>query len=59
MYTTPRGMATCLVAVCKAAHAAHDAQHVVVGSIHANSGRQVQADAVVGHREQEGGVINA
>ena len=59
MYTMPRGMVTCLVRICKAAHAAHDAQHVVVGSIHTNRGGQVQADAVVGHREQERGVINA
>jgi len=47
-----------LIAICKAAHTAHDAQNVVVCGIHANSGRQVQANSVVGDSQQQGGVIN-
>ncbi len=53
MYTFP------LVGIGQPSHTRHHAQHVVVRGIHANRGRQVQADRVVGHREQERGVINA
>jgi len=59
MYTMPGGMATYLIGICKAAHAAHDAQHVVVCRIDADLRGQVVADRVVGHREEERGVINA
>jgi len=52
------GMETYLVGVSKAAHAAHDAEHVVVRRIDADRGAQVEADRIVGHREEERGVIN-
>ncbi len=48
----------CLVAVGKAAHAAHDAQHVVVDSVHADGRRQHAADRVVGQRQQQRRVID-
>jgi len=50
----------CLVAVRKATHARHDAEHVVVHGVHtdlrAEAGR---TNRVVAEREQERGVINA
>ena len=51
-------MTYCLVAISKTAHATHDAEHVVVGGIHVHSGAQVGANRVVGHGEEEGGVID-
>ncbi len=50
---------TCLVGVREAAHTAHDAEHVVVSRIHVHCGAQVGANGVVGHSQEQGGVINA
>jgi hypothetical protein len=47
-----------LIAICKPTHARHHAQHVVVGSIHTHGGGGGSANSVVGHRQQDGGVIN-
>ena len=47
-----------LVRVGKAAHAAHDTEHVVVGRIHTHRGARGRANRVVGHRQEDGRVIN-
>jgi hypothetical protein len=49
----------CLVAISQPAHAAHDTEHIVVGSIHAHSGGQVGAYAVGGQSQHQVGVVNA
>jgi hypothetical protein len=49
----------CLVAKSQAAHTAHDAQHVVVGGVHAHGGGGGGTHGIVRHRQQQGGVINA
>jgi hypothetical protein len=49
----------CLITISKTTHARHHTQHVVVGRIHADLGARGRADRVVGHRQQERGVINA
>ena len=48
-----------LITIGKAAHARHNAEHVVVGRIHTHRGAGRRANRVVGHREQDGRVINA
>ena len=55
--TQPKGNP--LVGVGEAAHAGHDAEHVVVHGIHAHLGRVHRANCVVGEGEDEGGVVNA
>ena len=47
-----------LVAVRQASHTRHHAEHVVVGGIHAHGGGGGGADRVVGHSQDEGGVID-
>ncbi len=47
-----------LIAICEATHSAHHAEHIVVGSIHAHGGGGGGADGVVGHSQDEGGVID-
>ena len=47
-----------LVGIREAAHAAHHAQYVVVGGEHVHAGRHHGAHGVVGHRQQQSGVIN-
>jgi len=47
-----------LITVCKTAHAAHDTEHVVVGGVHTHRGARGRADRIVGHRQQDRGVIN-
>ena len=47
-----------LVAVSKTAHARHHAENVVVRGIDVDRGGGGSADGVVGHREEERGVIN-
>ena len=42
----------------QAVNARHNTKNVVVSSIHANRGRQVQAHSVVGDSQQQGRVIN-
>ena len=44
--------------VHQAVNARHNTKNVVVGSIHTHLGRQVVANRVVGHRQQQRGVIN-
>ena len=51
--------AGCLVGVGKTTHTRHHAEHVVVRGIHIDRGGRGRADRVVGHREEERGVINA
>ncbi len=48
----------CLVGVGKTTHTRHHAEHVVVGSIHIDSGGGGGANSVVGDREEESGVVN-
>jgi len=48
-----------LVAIGQSAHSRHNSENVVVGRIHIDLGRLVQADRVVGQREVERGVVNA
>ena len=48
----------CLVGVGKTTHTRHHAEHVVVRGIDIHSGRGRGADRVVGHREEERGVVN-
>ena len=48
-----------LVGVGKTAHARHHAENVVVRGIDVDSGGGGSADGVVGHREEERGVVNA
>jgi hypothetical protein len=48
----------CLIGVGQTAHTRHHAQHVVVGGIHADLGAGGRADRIVGHRQQQSGVIN-
>jgi hypothetical protein len=56
--STIKKIVTRLVAVGKATHTAHDAQHVVVGRIHTHRRAGVGANRVVGHRQQQSGVID-
>jgi hypothetical protein len=48
-----------LIAVSQPTHSAHHTKHVVVGGIHAHLGGGAHAHGVVGHRQQQGRVINA
>ena len=48
-----------LITVCQPSHAAHDAKHVVVGGIHTHLRGRAHTHRIVGHRQQESGVINA
>jgi hypothetical protein len=50
--------AGCLVGVGKTAHTRHHTQNVVVRGIHVDRGGRGRADRIVGHREEERGVIN-
>ncbi len=52
-------MVSCLVRVCKTAHTRHHAENVVVRGVDVDSGGSGRADRVVGHRQEESGVINA
>ncbi len=47
------------IRVGKSTHAAHDTKHVIVGGIHAHLRGSAHAHGVVGHRQQQGRVINA
>ena len=47
-----------LVGISKATHAAHHPQHVVVRGKHVDAGRSHRPHRVVGHSQQESGVIN-
>ena len=47
------------IGVSKSSHTAHDAKHVIVGGIHTHLGGGAHAHGVVGHRQQQGRVINA
>ena len=47
-----------LVRIGKSSHARHDAEHVVVRRIHTHRGAGGRANRVVGHRQQDGRVIN-
>jgi hypothetical protein len=47
-----------LIAIGKTTHTRHHAENVVVGRIHVDRGGRGSADRVVGHREEERGVIN-
>ena len=47
-----------LIRIGKAAHSAHDAEHVVVRGVHADRRARGRANRVVGHREEDGRVIN-
>ena len=49
----------CLVAVGKTTHTGHHTQDVVVGGIDTHAAGRGRADRVVGHRQQQSGVINA
>jgi hypothetical protein len=49
----------CLVGVREAAHAGHDAEHVVVERIDADLRSAGASDSVQGHRELEGRLVNA
>jgi len=48
-----------LIAVCKTTHARHHAENVVVRGIDVDSGGGGSANGVIGHREEERGVVNA
>lgn len=48
-----------LVAVGQATHAAHDAEHIVVDGIHTDLGRATTTHRVNGHRQLEGGLVDA
>ena len=48
-----------LIRIGKAAHAAHDAKHIIIGGEHVDAGRGSGAHGVVGHRQQQSGVVNA
>ena len=48
-----------LITIGKSTHAAHDAEHIVVGGKDIHTGRRGRANCIVGHREQERGVVNA
>jgi hypothetical protein len=47
-----------LVAIGKTTHTRHHAEHVIVGSVHIDSGRGGGANRVVRHREEERGVVD-
>jgi hypothetical protein len=47
-----------LVRVCKSAHAAHDAEHVVVDGVDADLGRALRADRVDRERQVERGLVD-
>jgi len=49
----------CLVGVGKTSHTTHDAEHVIVGSIHANLGGLGSLNGGVGENKLKGGVVNA
>lgn len=51
-------VSNCLVAICESTHTRHHAEHIVVSCIHADSGGSCGAHGVVGHGEDEGGVID-
>jgi len=48
----------CLIAICKSSHTRHDTEHVVVCGVHTHGGGGGSANSVVGHRQEDGGVIN-
>ena len=48
-----------LITVSKATHSTHDTQHIVVGSVDTNLGREGRRDRVVGERKDERGIVNA
>jgi len=48
----------CLITISKAAHAAHDAENVVVHGIHADLCTGGGTDSVVGEGDEEGGIVN-
>ena len=52
-------VSTSLIAVSEAPHTRHHAQHIVVSGEHIHLGRGGGADRIVGHRQEESGVINA
>ena len=47
-----------LITVCKASHAAHDTEHVVVRRINTDRRARRGTNSVVGDREEERRVIN-
>ena len=48
-----------LIRVRESSHTAHNSQHVIIGSIHANSRAQVRANRVVRHGKKQRGVVNS
>jgi len=48
-----------LVGIRKSSHSAHHPQDVVVGGIHTHLGAGGSAHGVVGHGDQQSGVVNA
>ena len=50
---------TFLVGISQSAHSTHDTEHVIVRRIHTHRGARGRAHRVVGHRQEEGRVINA
>ena len=48
-----------LITIRKSAHARHYAKHVVVRRVDVDSRGRRRANRVVGHREEQRGVINA
>jgi hypothetical protein len=47
-----------LITISQAAHTAHHAKHVIVGSIHVYRGGGIDTNGVVGDGEDESSVIN-
>jgi len=48
----------CLVRISKPSHSTHNAEHIIVGGIHAHSGAGVGSHAIGGHSESKSGVID-
>lgn len=48
-----------LIGIRKSAHSTHDAKHVVVRRVDVDRRGRRRANRVVGHREEQRGVINA
>ena len=48
-----------LIGIRQASHATHDAENVVVRRVDVDRGGRRRANRVVGHREEQRGVINS
>ena len=54
-----QNVSTSLITICESTHTTHHAEHVVVGGIHTHLGAGGSAHGVVGHGDQQSGVVNA